>query len=195
MTTAASMKLTINSLMGAQRGILSIYQKNKQKTHIHTPQKKKKLREGERNEPPNPPKTEESSRASWKNLLRKLSLLRPRSLWWGAELSWLVNSDCFPLCSQWLSSAPEEKGEETLCRAESVCWLRSLAAERADLWWMHVSEAQCRENKRQKQPGKDQRLLVLVENKQCSLSSQSDCKCKALPTVIWLPCFPKGQRK
>lgn len=55
MTTAASMKLTINSLMGAQRGILSIYQKNKQKTHIHTPQKKK-IERGREKRTPKPTK-------------------------------------------------------------------------------------------------------------------------------------------
>lgn len=31
----------------------------------------------------------------------------------GTELSWLVNSDWFPLCSQWLSSAPEESMTQT----------------------------------------------------------------------------------
>lgn len=46
MTAAASMKLTINGLMGAQRGILSIYQTNKQTKNM---KKKESLKKKETN--------------------------------------------------------------------------------------------------------------------------------------------------
>lgn len=47
MTAAASMKLTINGLMGAQRGILSIYQTNKQTKNMG----KKKLKKRKKQTP------------------------------------------------------------------------------------------------------------------------------------------------
>lgn len=45
----------------------------------------------------------------------------------GTELSWLVNSDWFPLCSQWLSSAPEESMTQTSRqrRTMNVCERRA----------------------------------------------------------------------
>lgn len=45
MTAAASMNLTINGLMGAQRGILSIYQTNKQTKNMKKKESLKKKKQ------------------------------------------------------------------------------------------------------------------------------------------------------
>lgn len=66
---------------------------------------------------------------TWKNLIWFLIMLRRRPLWQGAELSWLVNSDWFPLCSQWLSSAPEEKVRWKHFNCQPVQGRMSLLAE------------------------------------------------------------------